>query len=175
MSRITKFSRNNVAQSACVLQISAVREPPSAKPGPHALITPDQIQLVRASFAKVLPIKAKAAAIFYDRLFQVAPQVRAMFPDDVTVQGAKLMSAIGFVVAGLERLESIIPQVQELGRKHVGYGVQEEHYAMVGDCLIWTLELGLGPAFTPDVRKAWIEAYGMLAEAMIAAAHMRAA
>lgn len=134
-----------------------------------------QIQLVRTSFAKVLPIKAQAAVMFYDRLFEVAPQVRGMFPDDVTAQGAKLMSAIGFVVAGLDRLESIIPQVQELGRKHAGYGVQDEHYAIVGDCLIWTLQLGLGPAFTPDVREAWIEAYGMLAEAMIAAAYMRAA
>ncbi len=138
-------------------------------------MTLDQIQLVRATFAKVLAIKAQAAAIFYDRLFQVAPQIRSLFPEDLAAQGDKLMSAIGFVVVGLDRLEAIIPQVHELGRRHAGYGVQDEHYAIVGECLIWTLDIGLGPAFTPEVREAWIEAYGLLAEAMIAAARLRAA
>jgi len=136
---------------------------------------PDQIQLVRASFAQVMPIQAQAAAIFYDRLFQVAPELRDMFPEDLTEQGAKLMAALRFVVAGLDRLEAIVPQVQELGRRHAGYGVEDAHYDIVGEALIWTLDQGLGAAFTSNVRKAWIEAYGMLAEAMIAAAHMKAA
>lgn len=138
-------------------------------------MTPDQIQLVQTSFAKLVPIKTAAAASFYDRLFQVVPELRGMFPSDLTEQGAKLMAAIGFVAAGLGRLESIIPQVHELGRRHAGYGVQEAHYTIVGDTLIWTLERGLGDAFTLETRKAWIEAYGMVAEAMIAAPKMRAA
>ena len=138
-------------------------------------MTPEQTQLVRTSFARLAPIKVAAAAIFYDRLFQAAPEFRGMFPTDLTEQGAKLMAAIGFVAAGLDRLESIIPQVHELGRRHAGYGVQDAHYVIVGDTLIWTLERGLGDAFTLETRKAWIEAYGMVAEAMIAAAKMRAA
>ena len=138
-------------------------------------MTPDQILLVRESFAKIAPIKAAAAAIFYDRLFQVAPEFRGLFPTDLTEQGAKLMAAIGVVAAGLERLEGIIPQIHELGRRHATYGVKDGHYVIVGDTLIWTLEKAMGDAFTPQTRKAWIEAYGMVAEAMIAAAHMRAA
>jgi hemoglobin-like flavoprotein len=131
---------------------------------------PDQIDLVRDSFRKLLPIKSEAAALFYGRLFEIAPDVRAMFTGDLTAQGAKLMGALAFVVAGLDKLEQIIPDVQALARRHVGYGVKESHYAAVGEALIWTLEQGLGRAFTPKVRQAWLEAYGILAEAMIAAA-----
>jgi nitric oxide dioxygenase len=138
-------------------------------------MTPDQIRLVRESFAKVVPIHTAAAAIFYDRLFQVAPEIRSLFPTDLTPQGAKLMAALGMVAAGLERLESIIPQVHELGRRHADYGVRDAHYDLIGQTLIWTLDKVLGAAFTPETREAWIEAYGMLAEAMIAAPKLRAA
>ena len=138
-------------------------------------MTPDQIQLVRTSFAKLAPIKTAAAASFYDRLFQVVPELRGMFPAELTEQGARLMAAIGFVAAGLDRLESIIPQVHEFGRRHADYGVKDAHYNIFGDTLIWTLERGLGDAFTLETRLAWIEAYGMIAEAMIAAPKMRAA
>lgn len=133
-------------------------------------MTPDQVDLVRASFRKILPIKAEAAALFYGRLFETTPSVRGMFGGEVTAQGAKLMAAIGFVAAGLDKLETIIPEVQAMARRHVGYGVKEAHYEVVGTTLIWTLEQGLGAAFTPAVREAWTEAYGILSEAMIAAA-----
>ena len=133
-------------------------------------MTPDQIELVRGSFRNILPIRSEAAALFYGRLFEIAPDVRAMFSGDLTAQGAKLMAAIGFVVAGLDRLEVIVPEVQAMARRHVGYGVQESHYAAVGEALIWTLDQGLGGGFTPSLRRAWLEAYGILAEAMIAAA-----
>ncbi len=136
---------------------------------------PDQTRLVRMSFAKVAPIKAAFAAIFYDRLFQVAPEYRGMFPADLAQQGVKLMDAIGFVVAGLDRLESIVPRMHEMGRRHAAYGVQDAQYKVVGGALIWTLDKILGHDFTPEARKAWIEAYGMVAEAMIAAPKMRAA
>lgn len=138
-------------------------------------MTQRQIQLVRESFAKVAPLKTEVAAMFYARLFRVAPELRPMFPADLDSQGAKLMAALGFVVAGLDRLDEIVPQVHELGRRHAGYGATPAHYGVVGETLIWTLQKGLGEAFTPDVREAWREAYGMLAEAMIAAAQMRAA
>ena len=133
-------------------------------------MTSDQIELVRDSFRKILPIKSEAAALFYGRLFEIAPDVRAMFSNDLSAQGAKLMAAIGFVVAGLDKLETIVPEVQAMARRHLGYGVEEHHYAVVGEALIWTLEQGLGRAFTPQLRQAWLEAYGILAEAMIAAA-----
>ena len=133
-------------------------------------MTPDQIALVRNSFRKVLPIKSEAAALFYGRLFEIAPDVREMFTSDLTAQGAKLMGALAFVVAGLDKLEQIIPDIQAMARRHVSYGVKERHYDVVGQALIWTLEQGLGRAFTPAVREAWLEAYGILAEAMIAAA-----
>lgn len=133
-------------------------------------MTPYQISLVRASFAKILPVKAQAAALFYERLFQVAPQTRSMFGADVAAQGAKLMAALSMVVMGLDRLETITPQIRDLARRHSGYGVVGRHYALVGETLLWTLEQGLGRDFTPAVREAWAEAYDLLAETMIVAA-----
>jgi len=175
MSRLTRFSRESVSSGGSILQDMPAGGPSLAKPGPLAIMTSEQIELVRWSFARVLPIKAQAAAIFYDRLFQIAPELRGMFPEDLAAQGGKLMAALGFVVGGLDRLGSIIPGVQALARRHVAYGVEDAHYELVGEALIWTLDKGLGAAFTPEVRRAWIEAYGLLAEAMIAAARMRAA
>jgi hemoglobin-like flavoprotein len=133
-------------------------------------MTPEQIGLVRTSFAEVAKIREPAAALFYGRLFEVAPSVRPMFKGDLAAQGAKLMAAIGMVVAGLDRLDRIVPQIEALARRHVAYGAQEAHYAVVGDTLIWTLEQGLGDGFTVPVREAWAKAYGVLAGAMIAAA-----
>lgn len=85
-------------------------------------------------------------------------------------QGRKLMDMIGMVVAGLERVDELVPAVAELGRRHAGYGAQPAHYDVVADCLLWTLAQGLGEEFTPDVRAAWTEAYGLLAATMIEAA-----
>jgi nitric oxide dioxygenase len=133
-------------------------------------MTPEQIKLVRSTFAQVAPIKEAAAALFYGRLFEVAPSVRPMFKADLKAQGQKLMASIGFVVAGLDRLDEIVPQVEVLAQRHVGYGAQEAHYAVVGETLLWTLEQGLGEAFTPEVKEAWTEAYALLSGAMIAAA-----
>jgi len=134
-------------------------------------MTRDQVQLVRASLPKILQIRTQVAALFYARLFQTAPQLRAVFPEDVAARDAEVISAIKFVVRGLDRLRSIIPVVQDLARRHAAEGVQDEHYDVVGEALIWTLETTLGGAFTANVRRAWIEGYGMIAEAMIAAAH----
>ena len=134
-------------------------------------MTPDQIQLVRDSFAKVRPIQAEAAAIFYDRLFAVAPSVRELFKADLKAQGAKLMASLAMVVVGLDKLDQILPQVQDLARRHVDYGAKDEHYAVVGEALLWTLGQGLGDDFTPEVEAAWVEAYTLLSGAMIAAAH----
>jgi hemoglobin-like flavoprotein len=133
-------------------------------------MTPQQIALVKDSFVKVLPIKDAAAAAFYDRLFAVDPALKPLFRGDMKFQGQKLMSAIGTVVAALDRLETVLPVVQDMARRHVGYGVQDGHYATVGGALLDTLAGAFGDDFTPETREAWATAYGILSGAMIDAA-----
>ena len=132
-------------------------------------MSPSEINLVKDSFRKVLPIADQAAALFYARLFELDPELRDLFRGDMVEQGRKLMTMIATAVASLERLESIVPAVRQLGARHAGYGVSEEHYATVGAALIWTLEKGLGPDFTPAVRDAWTTTYSLLANTMIEA------
>ena len=134
-------------------------------------MTPDQIALVQQSFAKVAPISEAASVLFYDRLFEVAPSVRAMFPADMTEQRKKLMAMLATVVGGLANLESILPAASALAKRHVGYGAKPEHYPVVGGALLWTLEKGLGESWTPEVKDAWTAAYGTLSGFMIAEAY----
>lgn len=133
-------------------------------------MTPEQIQLVRDSFAKVAPMKDAAGALFYRRLFELDPGLRPLFKGDIAAQGAKLMTALEGVVKSLDQLPRLLPALRELGRRHAAYGVRPEHYATVGEALIWTLEQGLGAALSTETRRAWIDAYARLAWAMIAAA-----
>ena len=130
----------------------------------------EQIDLVQNSFKLVEPIAEDAAALFYDRLFTLDPSARPMFKHDMKEQGRKLMQTLSIVVRGLKRLDTILPAVEDLGRRHVDYGVKDEHYDTVGAALLWTLEQGLGEAFTPDVKEAWATAYGLLAGVMKKAA-----
>jgi len=134
-------------------------------------MTPQQVALVQASFAKVAPIAEQATALFYGRLFETAPETRALFHGDITLQGQKLMGAIATVVTSLDDLTPVIPVAQELAKRHVGYGVRADHYRPVGAALLWTLEQGLGSDFTPEVGAAWAAAYGALSGVMIAAAY----
>jgi hemoglobin-like flavoprotein len=134
-------------------------------------MTPEQIDDIQASFKKVLPISQAAAALFYGRLFQIAPEAKPLFKGDLAEQGNKLMATLAAVVNGLKNLDAVVPVAQALAVRHVAYGVRPEHYAPVGEALIWTLEQGLGPDFTPKVRDAWLTAYAMLSAVMIAAAY----
>ena len=136
-------------------------------------MTPDQIKLVQQSFAKVAPISEQAAVLFYDRLFEVAPSVRAMFPDDMTEQRRKLMATLAAVVNGLGNLNSILPAASALAKRHVSYGAKAEHYPVVGAALLWTLEKGLGDGWTPQIAQAWTTAYGTLSGYMISEAYGR--
>jgi len=136
-------------------------------------MNPTQIKLVQDSFSKVAPISEQAAVIFYDRLFEVAPTVRAMFPNDMTEQRKKLMATLAVVVNGLSNLEAILPAASALAKRHVNYGATPEHYPVVGGALLWTLEKGLGDAWTPDVAAAWTTAYGTLSGYMISEAYGR--
>lgn len=133
-------------------------------------MTPEQITLVQESFKKVAPIAETAADLFYGRLFEIAPEVRPMFPENLKEQKKKLMTMLGTVVGNLHRLDVIVPAAQKLGKDHVNYGVKAEHYAPVGAALLWTLGQGLGDAFTPEVAGAWTEAYTVLKTVMIEAA-----
>ena len=130
-------------------------------------MNPTQVKLVQESFAKVGPIADQAAVIFYDRLFEIAPAVEAMFPANMKEQRKKLMAALAIIVEGLPTLETILPAASALAKRHVAYGARPEHYPVVGSVLLWTLEKGLGESWTPEVASAWTAAYGTLSDFMI--------
>jgi len=129
-------------------------------------MTPEQINLVQGTWTKVVPISDTAAALFYGKLFELDPSLKPLFKGDMKAQGKLLMTMIGTAVNGLNRLERIVPAVQDLGRRHVKYGVKDQHYDTVAAALIWTLGQGLGERFTPDVKEAWVDAYTVLATTM---------
>jgi hemoglobin-like flavoprotein len=133
-------------------------------------MTAHEISLVQTSFAKVAPIADQAAALFYARLFELDPSLRAMFRGDLPTQGRKLMQMIGLAVRGLDRLETLAPMVRDLGMRHARYNVRDEHYDTVGEALLWTLGKGLGPGFTSEMQAAWARVYWLLAETMKAGA-----
>jgi hemoglobin-like flavoprotein len=134
-------------------------------------MTPEQVKLVQQSFSRIVPIADKAAVIFYDRLFEIAPQVRSLFPSDMEEQRGKLMATLTAVVGGLTNLPLILPAASALARRHVSYGARAEHYPVVGAALLWTLEKGLGEGWTPDVADAWKAAYATLSGFMISEAY----
>ncbi|MFC3711075.1 globin family protein [Sphingoaurantiacus capsulatus] len=129
-------------------------------------MTPQQIDLVKASFAKVMPIAEQASTLFYGRLFELRPDYRRMFADDITEQRRKLMLTLATIVADLDKLEIIGPMAADLGARHEEYGVTAADYAPVGEALIWTLRQGLGTGFTPAIEEAWTAAYALLSVAM---------
>lgn len=133
-------------------------------------MNPNQIQLVQQSFEQVKPIVETAADLFYDRLFELDPGLRPMFKSDLSEQKRNLMTTLSFAVAGLKKPERILPAVRQLGARHMGYGVQEQHYQTVGQALLWTLAQGLGEQFTAEVEEAWTAVYVTLASAMQEAA-----
>jgi hemoglobin-like flavoprotein len=134
-------------------------------------MTPEQVSQVQTSFAHVVPIADQAADLFYDRLFELDPSLRRLFKDDLAAQKRALVGMLAMVVNGLDRLDTIVPAVQQLGSRHATYGVQDSHYATVGSALLWTLEQGLGERFQPQTREAWTAAYTLLSDTMKAAAH----
>lgn len=134
-------------------------------------MTPEKVKLVQDSFEKVAPIAATAADIFYDRLFEIAPEVRPLFPAEMSNQKEKLMQTLGTAVQNLHQVETILPVVQELGAKHKGYGVEDAHYDKVGEALLFTLEKGLGDGWNPALKDAWTETYVTVAGVMKEAAN----
>ncbi|HIV73121.1 MAG TPA: hemin receptor [Candidatus Aquabacterium excrementipullorum] len=129
-------------------------------------MSPDTINLVQQSWAQVAAIAPQAAALFYQNLFTADPSLKPLFKGDMQAQGAKLMQMIGAAVGKLGDLDTLVPILQGLGRRHVAYGVQDAHYDTVGAALLLTLSQGLGEGFTPAVRAAWTEVYGVMAKVM---------
>jgi hemoglobin-like flavoprotein len=125
-----------------------------------------QKELVQTSFDQVWPIADAAAALFYRRLFELDPTLQPLFKGDMNEQGRKLMDMLRLAIKGLDRPETLKPALAALGRRHADYGVKKHDYETVGEALIWTLEQGLGPGFTPDVREAWEAVYVFVAGAM---------
>jgi len=129
-------------------------------------MTNEQINLVRASFAKVKPLVEEAAVLFYVKLFDLDPQLRRLFKTDIGKQGQKLMQMIEAAVNGLDRLEELVPAVRALGARPAVYGVEDRHYGTVGAALLWTLERALREDFTAETEAAWTAVYDLLAETM---------
>ena len=129
-----------------------------------------QVELVQESFAQVQKISSTAASLFYGKLFELDPTVKPLFRGDLIEQGQKLMTMLGVAVANLTKPDVVLPALKQLGERHAGYGVADAHYATVGTALLWTLEQGLGSAFTTEVRAAWTDVYTLVADTMKAAA-----
>ncbi len=129
-------------------------------------ITEQQIALVQESWEKVVPIQETAAELFYGQLFEIAPEVKPLFKGDMKSQGRKLMTMLNTAVKSLNDLDAIVPAVQDMGKRHVGYGVKDEHYDVVAEALLWTLGKGLGDDFTDEVKDAWVAVYTLVATVM---------
>lgn len=129
-------------------------------------MTPEHVSLVRSSWTQLAPIAELAGGLFYDRLFEIYPEVRPLFRGDMAAQGRHLMSMIDIAVRGLDDLAPLLPAVRDLGARHARYGVVDADYDKVGDALLWTLRQGLGAGFTTPVEEAWTCIYGELAAVM---------
>jgi hemoglobin-like flavoprotein len=138
-------------------------------------MTPEQVKLVQQTFGQVVPVADKAAEIFYDRLFEIAPEVKPLFHGDMAEQRRKLIATLAAVVSGLSDLPSVLPAASALAKRHVDYGAKPEHYSVVGEALLWTLARGLGPQWNNQVADAWTAAYATLSGFMIEEAYPQAA
>ena len=130
-------------------------------------MTPAQKNLVQSTWTLVVPIADTATAMFYDRLFAIDPGSKELFDNtDLAEQRLKLLQVLSVAIAGLDDLGRLIPIVEDLGRRHAGYGVRDEHYDSVGAALLWTLQKGLGAAWTAETAAAWAEVYDLLSGVM---------
>ena len=137
-------------------------------------MTNKQIDLVKSSWAIVATIDpVTVGGLFYNRLFEIAPQLKHMFRNPMPEQSKKLLAMINYVISKLDKLEDILDEVAKLARRHISYGVKPDHYTIVGEALLWTLEKGLAENWNSEVKEAWINCYEILSSAMINASELR--
>ena len=130
-------------------------------------MTPEEKEIVQSTWKMVVPIADTAADLFYDKLFELDPSLKSLFADvDLAAQKKKLLQALATTVSSLDALDALVPVLSELGRRHATYGVIDKHYDTVASALLWTLETGLGDAWTPAARQAWAAAYTIVADTM---------
>lgn len=135
-------------------------------------MTTEQIQLVKRSWTLVACMPAEEVGkLFYTRLFELAPHLQHLFKSPQPEQSRKLIAMINYVINRLDTLEEIMGEVTKLAQRHVQYGVKEEHYHVVGQALLWTLEKGLDKFWHPELKEAWMLCYATLAGAMINASY----
>lgn len=131
-----------------------------------AVLTPARVAELRRTWQRVVPMADEVAQLFYERLFEIDPSLRALFQTDPVVRRRKLMDALEFIVAHVDRPDDLVPMLAALGQRHVGYGVRAEHYAVAGEALLWTLDEGVGALRTPEAREAWVAAYELIVTGM---------
>lgn len=133
-------------------------------------MTPEAKLQLRKSFERVEAQGHVAALVFYQHLFALDPQLRPLFKSDIETQAQKLIEMISAALGLLERPNELRVTLEQLGARHVAYGVEPTHYATVGAALLAMLGTVLGDDFTPEVRAAWVELYGVLSGTMLAGA-----
>ncbi|MBV1901229.1 MAG: hypothetical protein KUG56_06100 [Kordiimonadaceae bacterium] len=134
------------------------------------MMTPEDIETLQYSFGTMVPKKDAIAETFYRRLFEVAPGVRPLFKGPIDAQGQKLVMALKQIVTALKSPKELTDFLSQLAKRHVGYGAVAEHYPVVGQVLLATFDEVMGDEFTPELKALWGSAYGVIADAMIAAA-----
>jgi hemoglobin-like flavoprotein len=143
--------------------------PPSGAITPRAapvVLPPGHVAELRRTWQRVVPMADEVAQLFYERLFEIDPSLRALFQTDPLVRRRKLMDALEFIVAHVDRPDDLGPMLAALGQRHVGYGVRAGHYAVAGEALLWTLDEGVGVLCTPEAREAWVAVYELITAAM---------
>jgi hemoglobin-like flavoprotein len=134
---------------------------------PEIAMNTTDITLVQSTWEQIVPTAGAAMQLFYAKLFELDPSLRPLFAKaEMAEHYKKVEQIITAVVRNLERVDELLPAIEALGRRHVGYGMKEQYYSTAATALLWTLEQGLGPAFTPEVRLAWTETYTILAAVM---------
>src|SRR6185437_10992946 len=125
---------------------------------------------LKSSWGAVADFGDEVPQYFYSTLFVIHPQTRAMFPPSMAAQRDRLVGALGYTVANVDNLDELVPVLQQLGRDHRKFGVEAEHYPLVGEALLITLEHFLGEQWDHDLSQAWSSAYEVIAQVMCDAA-----
>ncbi len=133
-------------------------------------LTPAEIKSVQRTFEMITPLADTFALIFYDRFFQLEPTIRPLFKNDMTLQREKLMIMLAFIVRGLDRPDLFISELQEMGNRHVSYGVLPDHYPILKDAVLIALDVSLGEKMTDEIRVAWEKTLLIITDIMLTGA-----